>query len=315
MEARIPDVPSGSSKRSSRRQIRSACGACVRRKVRCDGARPVCTACSSQGVQGRCQYDTKDGNETRSSALKRERESLKTQLASLGQDFDYLLQMSDEDALRLLRKARKFANPIAALAALPDGASLHTHSHLKEHRISKAIVSPTSQSHLEHELAVTYPQAFMPLPVVNVRSLNGNLHWSLPMPKESAIEGSMVFRTRSITATSTTTSTNPPIMLASQPSQPLKPPAYSNPGLRYLQVAYWTNVPVSSEFASRSISRYLAVNHVFNTCFDRELFLSDLLSRRERYCSRLLVNSILYVSCVSISAPVGPSELLTEASS
>lgn len=300
-----PQAANATRQRGRRAQIRTACNACVRRKTRCDGARPACAPCCSRNAQRQCQYDTHSNDETRSSALKRDKEALTAQLAALGKGFEYLLELSDEDALRLLRRARQFANPISALSDLPHASSARHQSRLRDHRVAKAIISPLSQTQLEHELAATYPQAFMRLPLVNVRTLNDVLHWSLPMPTEGDIEGSMVFRMRSVTARCDTSSTTEPIRPAVQESLPLKPPAYLHTRLQFLPVTFWTRVPVSSEFAARAISRYLGTNHVFNTCFDQKLFLSDLLAKRERYCSRLLVNAILYVSCVSALGSLG----------
>ena len=73
--------------------------------------------------------------------------------------------------------------------------------------------------------------------------------------------------------------------------------------LRVLRIAYWTTVPISNNFAASVISLYLTNQHPVLGTFDAGLFLDDLVAQKLRYCSPLLVNSILHFGCVCMSAP------------
>lgn len=69
--------------------------------------------------------------------------------------------------------------------------------------------------------------------------------------------------------------------------------------LHSLDICHWTSVPISDETAAQIISGYLEDDHPFIGCFDADSFLDDLISKRNAYCSKLLVSSLLYYACVS----------------
>lgn len=69
--------------------------------------------------------------------------------------------------------------------------------------------------------------------------------------------------------------------------------------LQLLEISNWTSAPVSNALAATLISLYLKVDHPTLGLFDDDLFLADLIRNRPRYCSRLLVSSILVWACVS----------------
>ncbi|EQK97635.1 N-terminal fungal transcription regulatory domain-containing protein [Ophiocordyceps sinensis CO18] len=71
-------------------------------------------------------------------------------------------------------------------------------------------------------------------------------------------------------------------------------PSYCDERLRDLDVAFWTDVPVTNEFAARVISLYLKTDHPLLGTFDPDLFVADLVARQTRHCSRLLANTTLY---------------------
>ena len=69
--------------------------------------------------------------------------------------------------------------------------------------------------------------------------------------------------------------------------------------LQALQISFWTNVRISNELAARVVALYLQVEQPVYGFVDPDLFLNDLLAHRTQYCSPLLVNAILFWSCVS----------------
>lgn len=69
--------------------------------------------------------------------------------------------------------------------------------------------------------------------------------------------------------------------------------------LSSLDITKWTNVSISSQLAARAISLYLETDHPLLGFFEPELFISDLVAGKDRFCSSFLVNSLLYWACVS----------------
>jgi hypothetical protein len=60
-------------------------------------------------------------------------------------------------------------------------------------------------------------------------------------------------------------------------------------------------VPVTNQAAARVLSLYLVTDHYILGFFDVDLFLDDLVSGNERFCSPLLVNALLSWACVGTS--------------
>lgn len=76
---------------------------------------------------------------------------------------------------------------------------------------------------------------------------------------------------------------------------------FCDPRLAKLDIHLWTKVPISSELAARTISLYLETDHPLLSFFEPDQFLSDLIEGKTKYCSSLLVNSLLYWASVSIA--------------
>lgn len=75
---------------------------------------------------------------------------------------------------------------------------------------------------------------------------------------------------------------------------------YCDARLLLLDISNWTSAPVSNALAASLISFYLKIDHPTLGLFDGDLFLDDLIQNRIRYCSPLLVASILLWACVSL---------------
>jgi hypothetical protein len=63
----------------------------------------------------------------------------------------------------------------------------------------------------------------------------------------------------------------------------------------------WTGVSVDNGVAARAISLYLETDHPLLGFFDADLFLTDLKSGDQNFCSPCLVSSLLAWACVSAS--------------
>ena len=69
-----------------------------------------------------------------------------------------------------------------------------------------------------------------------------------------------------------------------------------------LKIRYWTTVPISNDLAADLISTFLLVELPVYGFFDPDLFISDLTSQEGRFCSSLLVNSLLFWASVCFPA-------------
>lgn len=81
---------------------------------------------------------------------------------------------------------------------------------------------------------------------------------------------------------------------------------YCDERLKNLNVAFWTEVEVTNDFAARVISLYLRTDHPLLGLFSPNLFIADLVGKRERFCSRFLFHTLMYLGSVS-GKPYWPS--------
>lgn len=75
---------------------------------------------------------------------------------------------------------------------------------------------------------------------------------------------------------------------------------YIDARLNRIRIRAWTDVPIEDDFTARVISLYLKNDTPWWAYFDVDLFLEDLANSGTRFCSPLLVNSLLAFACVSI---------------
>ena len=80
---------------------------------------------------------------------------------------------------------------------------------------------------------------------------------------------------------------------------PALPPRYCDARLAMLDMSVWTTIPIPNDLAAAAISLYLQTDHPLLGFFDADVFLEDLLEGRSRYCSTLLVSSLLFWALVS----------------
>lgn len=65
-----------------------------------------------------------------------------------------------------------------------------------------------------------------------------------------------------------------------------------------LDIAHWTNVTISNDHATAAIILYLETEHSTMPLFDEHLFIDDLVNKRHRFCSSMLVNALLCYATV-----------------
>lgn len=92
-------------------------------------------------------------------------------------------------------------------------------------------------------------------------------------------------------------------------ARPNNPRPLCDNRLRDISLASWIEVPFSDVYASNLISRYLTTDHPVLGFFDADLFVKDLIDKRARFCSPLLVSAVLFWACVSVRLSTFRTEL------
>ena len=65
----------------------------------------------------------------------------------------------------------------------------------------------------------------------------------------------------------------------------------------------WTTVTRDTAFVEHLVSLYFCWSHPYYVLFSKELFLHDMVKRRSKYCSPILVNAILALGCSMSDRP------------
>jgi len=78
-----------------------------------------------------------------------------------------------------------------------------------------------------------------------------------------------------------------------------RPKEHCDLRLNDLSISFWTRVPITNRSASTLISTFLETDNSAVGFIDKDLFLTDLVQHNPTFCSAFLVNSILYLACVS----------------
>ena len=90
-----------------------------------------------------------------------------------------------------------------------------------------------------------------------------------------------------------------PAPLASPYVKPYAASKLIDSRLRDIKPSFWTNVSKDDAFLQTALELYFLYEYHFFSGFHRDLFLDDMLSGSEQYCSPLLVNAVLALACVS----------------
>ncbi|KAF3073981.1 hypothetical protein CFAM422_003482 [Trichoderma lentiforme] len=259
-----PDAGASSSEvlESKRRRVgvSIACNACRRKKIRCDGQRPVCSAC--ENTQSDCVYRDE-------SAISEESQSLLLEVIRL------LNELPDDKVLDKLRSLKKEGDASAVLSRLRDKASS---LQISDPSFEAATMSDAFQS---LELGPQYPNAYPATPSLSLETL-----------EEATYQQLVHTARRGSGAEAMQGTTQHEALPEAVPEPPL-----CDSRLAQLDISNWTNVMTSNEYAARAISLYLETDHPLLGFFEPNLFVSSLTAGKTDYCSPMLVNALLYWAC------------------
>ena len=83
-----------------------------------------------------------------------------------------------------------------------------------------------------------------------------------------------------------------------------------DPLLLKVTAARWTSVISDEQLLMRLLNAYFLFHHPWFAAFNKDYFLEDMAAGRGRFCSPLLVNTVLAAACVSLGSGVTTFHLL-----
>ncbi|KAK8048478.1 hypothetical protein PG994_010208 [Apiospora phragmitis] len=287
-----------------RRRIGAACEECRSRKVACDDSRPSCTPCVDRKAE--CIYRLrKDG--PRGPWL--DHIELIERLSSA----------PEPDALDLLRRLRESTDLSAVLSSASGGNQDKSRS---SSLAASRSLPPPAFIKLESELSSLHPIAYPRLSPIDIRTIcresrsKFESRTGLMTAKGDMASADNASCLSSLTASEASNAAfiGPPSPVCGSPGLPFLSPAMDhvrNPSLcdsrlHQLRMNYWTRVPISDELAARVISSYLVRGHPMLRLFDADLFVTDLVERRLRFCTPFLLSALMFFAC-HLYAAIDPS--------
>ncbi|KAI1467078.1 uncharacterized protein F4812DRAFT_48310 [Daldinia caldariorum] len=307
---------------------KAACNNCRLKKIRCDGKRPSCTACTKAGVK--CNFVTASSDETPFMALKREVESLRRSTEDMLEIFDLLESAPDAVSLDILRRLKSTRNPgegtndtSDVLASVKKDLEDEPLLPVKiSNRQLMAGLIPETQQTPEYELMMRCPNAYPMLIPVEIAFMN-----LADLLRPAILEQN---RSHSMYASSVagagqgdapSSSTAPGGPSDSSTRSGITPTALDTNGydsgnfvplqsmhtviddrLKSVNFQRWTPVPIPNKLAATLVSLYLEIDHPWCPLFDADLFLNDCMQGKTHFCSALLVNALLGWACQSYSS-------------
>lgn len=288
---------------------------------KCDAKRPVCSACSRRETE--CSYLSAHADDTPTQALKRQIQYLEQKLKGQTELLDHLKSVPEKDAIELLRGLNSPSDGLVVLASAKSSSLIIRRP--SEHQVARGVL-PTIRSDLEFELMLRHPMVYPTLIPVDIASIGLSTLFG-PSRRQSSLHEDALLSSKNpvgklktsslprLDAASETAELLPrPMVEATSSSQPGEedtkifpspcapaPCFYCDDRLRQLRIGYWTSVPISDESAASVISLYLTLDHPLHGFFDADLFLTDLVDHRLRFCSPILVSALLHLACVRIA--------------
>ncbi|KAB5581235.1 hypothetical protein GE09DRAFT_949153 [Coniochaeta sp. 2T2.1] len=245
-----------------------------------------------------------------------------------------LRTLSQDEAFDLLQRLRAGSEPFSLFPATSERLSLeHPEQYRRvrtpdstSHHISESRLA-TNATGIELELMMRYPVAYPCLCPVDVEPALFESLPTLPLPTpgsptpERSLTGARQVANRLIpTKHAATYVTNqcyssstgpigsPEVHMSGDGTETANDSMHSQSSQRYCDARLsrtdfrkWTSVQVENRLAAGAVSYYLETDHPIHGLFDEDLFLTDLNSGQQSFCSAVLVNAVLGWACQSYS--------------
>ncbi|KXX83211.1 Nitrogen assimilation transcription factor nirA [Madurella mycetomatis] len=269
-----------------REQIKVACEVCRRRKTKvwpvpfreqkeflltgyvclqCDGNRPVCFMCQANGRK--CVYINANPAESRSAALKRKHDEARDHVSALEELYALLETRGQQEVNEILRRLRAGSDVESILRYVKAGDLL-----------LQLRLAPEARFRYCFPDFANWPTVFRdpedPYLTTQLLDVSPTTH---PQARISSLP-------------------SPPFDTCTSPHvyhMPYHTAHVADPRLTSVKAAKWTSVTTDDALVSKLLAIYLQFDYPTSPCFQKDLFLDDLVNGRTDFCSSLLVNSIL----------------------
>ncbi|KAF5253854.1 hypothetical protein FANTH_1315 [Fusarium anthophilum] len=265
-----------------------ACNNCRVRKSKCDGRKPTCSACASR--RQHCVYRAEVSHEKIIELRKGSKD--------LFQALEILRTAPDEQAQHLLETLRTSGSVSEFLQVLDSGIIKPPSP---TDPLATSLVGTSADSPIELDLNMRFSGVFPVLETLDIKNVDLGL---LAVNKRALASSN-----QQVTAPLTPFT---PIEFSPRSDTPTTSESFSTPSdttgdtgvdprLESLQIWQWTSIPIPESLAAQAISFYLTNEHPLLAFFDADLFIRDFVAGGGRFCSQLLVSSLLAWACASYS--------------
>ncbi|CAO2654804.1 Nn.00g115370.m01.CDS01 [Neocucurbitaria sp. VM-36] len=265
----------GSEDSKKRRCISSACVPCRKRKSKCDGTTPACSACAAV-YNTECIYDP-NSDHRRKGVYKKDIDNLKTRNSTLQTLIQAILNYPEDevaDLVHQIRTCESLDTVAEAIIAKENGEDE------EDEPVSPIATPPVGPTEPTFENQLSGKMGELRLEDGSTRYIGGTSHLIyLGQGNEAA---------------------NSPDTYPEDQYQQMEDPFCS-----------WTTVTSDPELVQHLISMYFCWHYSFFTTLSKHLFLQEFKlgkpppgsSRKMHYCTPLLVNAMLALGCHFTSWP------------
>ncbi|KAK4454777.1 hypothetical protein QBC34DRAFT_140901 [Podospora aff. communis PSN243] len=243
----------------------AACGACRRRKSKCNAERPKCSVCLDRGTE--CEYDT-NAAETHTQALKRKFSELESERAAYKQIYEVLQSKPDREAGEILQRIR-------------SGVDINTIVRLINYGDVQGDLTLVPEARYRYDFPYTSE-----MPPWLLRPCNPYL--------VSEIYDYALHPVEQLPSPASSSSSSPRIGLHLEPyMKPFYGVTILQPWLDAVKPSRWTNISDDDDLMRKLLEAYLLHDYDWFTAFHKDFFLEDMANGRHRFCTPLLVNAVL----------------------
>ncbi|KAK4162169.1 hypothetical protein QBC43DRAFT_88833 [Cladorrhinum sp. PSN259] len=263
----------------------AACGACRKRKSKCDGGRPKCSICRERMTA--CEFDTNE-TETHTQALKRKYTELQSSKSAFEQVYAVLQTRPHKEAEEIFERIRRGADAGSVLRHVEHGDVLVQLSLIPEARYRYEFpYRPSMPQYLQHP---------------NNPYLDSEVYeYALRSPPKSQQQQALPGIADMLGFDDTRDQRDPYY-------KPYSTASVVHPLLESIRPSRWTLISDNDVLMRRLIHDFFLYEYSWFTAVHIDYFLQDMANERPRFCSQLLVNAILSLGCLSHRGLHGRSE-------
>ncbi|KAG7119701.1 Nitrogen assimilation transcription factor nit-4 like protein [Verticillium longisporum] len=257
------------TRRATRQQAPAACQECRKQKTKCSAHRPKCLRCWRLSKE--CVYDTAQ-LETPRQSLQRKHGELEARNSNLEHLFGFLRDGPEADVATVVRRLREGADLDNLGMHIRDGDLLLQMAVRPDMTyIYTFPYAKNMPAALAQDSSIPYVKSLLCQNTVGLLEHPQNA-------REEEQDWQKVYRI------------------------PFHGVELVDPRIERIHGSRWTFITVADSITRRLVRLYFILQHPFYTFFQKNLFLEDLASGRERYCTPLLFNAVMAEACHSYSA-------------